>query len=40
MVKLSKSELNDCGRGSTGNPRGRPVKKKRRIDDSDDDVVE
>lgn len=27
-------------KGSTGNPRGRPVKKKRRIDDSDDDVVE
>lgn len=27
-------------KGSTGNSRGRPVKKKRRIDDSDDDVVE
>ncbi|KAG1891149.1 hypothetical protein F4604DRAFT_1876310 [Suillus subluteus] len=27
-------------KGSTGNPRGRPAKKKRRIDDSDDDVVE
>jgi hypothetical protein len=35
-----KSELNDCGRGNTGNSRGRPAKKKRRIDDSDDDVVE
>ncbi|KAG2041623.1 cysteine proteinase [Suillus americanus] len=27
-------------KGSTGNARGRPAKKKRRIDDSDDDVVE
>ncbi|KAG1827163.1 cysteine proteinase [Suillus subaureus] len=27
-------------KGSTGNSRGRPAKKRRRIDDSDDDVVE
>lgn len=27
-------------KGNTGNSRGRPAKKKRRIDDSDDDVVE
>lgn len=27
-------------KGSTGNSRGRPAKKRRRIDDSDDDIVE